>query len=83
MRVANLLVRVWPAPTLIDSHALSSTLIDSHALSSTLIDSHALSSTLIDSHALSSTLIDFELVQILVRVDKSFRYARGNIPIPD
>jgi hypothetical protein len=29
---------------------------------------------LIDSRALSSTLIDFELVQILMRVDKSFCY---------
>jgi hypothetical protein len=27
----------------------------------------------------SSTLIDFELVQILMRVDESFRYVRGNI----
>ena len=31
------------------------------------------------SHRLSCTLVDFELVQILTRVDTSFRYARGNI----
>jgi hypothetical protein len=28
---------------------------------------------------ISSTLINFELVQILMRVDERFRYARGNI----
>jgi hypothetical protein len=30
--------------------------------------------TLSDSHRLSSTLIDLELVQILMRVGRSFRY---------
>ena len=32
-----------------------------------------------ESWWLSSTLIDFELVQILLRLDQDFRYARGNI----
>ena len=35
----------------------------------------------INYHALSSTLIDFELVQIFMRIDESFRYARGNIQL--
>jgi hypothetical protein len=34
--------------------------------------------SLVFERQLLSTLIDFELVQILMRVDQSFRYARGN-----